>query len=46
MALSEIFTEKAQNELMETESLREQSLKEFREWLDKHEYFVECRRGI
>lgn len=45
MALHQKYIEKAQNELKETEILREQSLKDLREWLDRHDYFVECRKG-
>ncbi|KAG5668709.1 hypothetical protein PVAND_016638 [Polypedilum vanderplanki] len=36
--LSEFFIEKAKNELEITESIKEQSIKQFREWLNKHPF--------
>lgn len=45
MSLLQKFLTKAQNELHETEIVREQSLQEFRKWIAQHDYFVNCRKG-
>lgn len=45
MALPQKFIEKAKNELNETEVVREKCLQDLREWLFRHDYFVECRKG-
>lgn len=45
MSLPQEFLIKAQNELHETEIVREQSLHEFRQWIAQHDYFVDCRKG-
>ncbi|KAG5668708.1 hypothetical protein PVAND_016637 [Polypedilum vanderplanki] len=36
--LSEFYIEKAKNELGETESKKEQSIRQFKEWLSKHPF--------
>lgn len=36
---------KAQNELNETSDVRAKSLEDFRHWLARHDYFVDCRKG-
>jgi hypothetical protein len=36
--LSPFFIEKAKNDLGETESRREQSIRQFKEWLKKHPF--------
>lgn len=45
MSLEQKYVIKAQNELNETDDVREQCLQEFRDWLDHHDFFVECRKG-
>jgi hypothetical protein len=45
MSLEQEYIIKAQKELNETDESREQCLQEFREWLDHHDFFVDCRRG-
>ena len=44
-SLSQKFLIKAENELSETENVRDQSLKEFRQWIAQHDYFADCRQG-
>lgn len=39
------FVEKAKNELREDESRKEQSLKQFRERIEKHPFLSNCRQG-
>lgn len=35
----------AQQELREDDSIREQSLEQMREWINKHPYIKRCRTG-
>lgn len=46
LSLSEKFIVKAEEELLETANVRDQSLKEFREWIAQHDYFADCRKGV
>lgn len=43
MTLDNFFVEKAKNELRETESRKEQSLEQFRDWLSKHPFLNDVR---
>lgn len=43
--LPEKFLVKAESELHETATVRDQSLREFRQWIAQHDYFAECRKG-
>lgn len=45
LTLDEKYFIKAQNELRETEELKNQKLQEFRLWISKHDYFKESRQG-
>lgn len=45
MALSEVFVEKAKKELGENQEKREECLKQFRKWLENHEFIKDCRDG-
>ncbi|CAG9810535.1 unnamed protein product [Chironomus riparius] len=40
--LSDFYIEKAKNDLNETESRKEQSIKQFYEWLSKHPFITKC----
>ncbi|KAG5670206.1 hypothetical protein PVAND_000484 [Polypedilum vanderplanki] len=44
MTLDNFFIEKAKNELRETETRKEQSLDQFREWISKHAFLKDVRQ--
>lgn len=39
------FVEIAERELRETESRKTQALQQVNDWLDKHPFIKDCRRG-
>jgi hypothetical protein len=45
MSLDNFFTEKAKNELRETDTRKAQSLEQFREWISKHAFLQNVRQG-
>lgn len=45
MDLAQEFIVKAQNELNESDDIKVQSLDDFRTWLARHDYFIDCRKG-
>lgn len=45
MDLAQSFIVKAESELNESATVREQSLADFRTWLSTHDYFIDCRKG-
>lgn len=45
MDLAQEFILKAQNELNESDDIKVQSLDDFRTWLARHDYFIDCRKG-
>jgi hypothetical protein len=45
MALSEVFVEKAKIELGENDDKKKECLKQFRKWLENHEFIRSCRDG-
>lgn len=45
MDLPQSFALKAQSELHETENVKRQCLEDFRQWIARHDYFVDCRKG-
>jgi hypothetical protein len=40
-----MFLEKARKELGEDENIKNQSLKQFREWIEKQAFIKKCRKG-
>lgn len=45
MVLDNFFVEKARNELRETQSRKTQSLEQFRDWINKHAFLRDVRKG-
>jgi hypothetical protein len=45
MDLPQKLAIKAQNELNEVENVRTKCLADFKLWLARHDYFVDCRKG-
>jgi len=43
-SLDQKYIIKAENELHETVNVRDQSLREFRQWIAQHVYFADCRQ--
>ena len=43
--LSDFYTQIAKSELNETEIRKEQSIKQFNEWLSKHPFIKKCEIG-
>ena len=43
--LSDFYIQKAKTELNETETRKEQSIKQFYEWLRNHPFIIKCEIG-
>jgi hypothetical protein len=43
--LSDFYIQKAKTELNETEARKQQSIKQFKEWISKHPFITKCDIG-